>query len=113
MYSSAQQGGGDFEKSVEDVWIDHHGKYRIETHIRDLGETKGLRWTYVIFYFCHCVLSKMVATSIIRPAIFMELFEGFMGKVSATIMRAGFKADTKLQLAVSSCTNLTMNPDVN
>jgi len=76
VFSSVERG----DESYDDQWtLDRAAKVKIERHVKSLGE-KGLRWT------------------ILRPAFFMENFDGTIGKITVTVLRCGLKPDTKVQL---------------
>jgi len=80
MYSSRERGG---ETDDDDAKLDYAAKVKVERHIRSLGE-KGLRW---------CLL---------RPAFFMENYEGTIGRITATVLKCGLKPDTKVQLIAAN-----------
>ncbi|TCD61456.1 hypothetical protein EIP91_008413 [Steccherinum ochraceum] len=81
VFSSAERGG---EALDDELKTDRLAKVRIERHTKELGE-KGLRWT------------------ILRPAFFMENFDGgLIGKITATVMRCGLQPTTKLQLVAAN-----------
>ncbi|KAL5536541.1 hypothetical protein ACEPAF_363 [Sanghuangporus sanghuang] len=74
MYSSSERG----DEVYDDTPIlSKTAKVQIERHIKSLD---GLRWT------------------ILRPTLFMENFDGFVGRITAAVFRVGLKEDTKLQL---------------
>ncbi|KIP04115.1 hypothetical protein PHLGIDRAFT_76496 [Phlebiopsis gigantea 11061_1 CR5-6] len=76
IFSSVERGGESYDDKLT---LDRAAKVKIERHVRSLGE-QGLRWT------------------ILRPAFFMENFDGTIGSVTATVLRCGLKPTTKLQL---------------
>ncbi|TCD63909.1 hypothetical protein EIP91_004788 [Steccherinum ochraceum] len=76
VYSSVHRGETDDDS---EILAEHTGKIKIERHIQSLGE-QGLQWT------------------IVRPVLFMENFEGTMGKMTTTIFRAGLKKDVKCRM---------------
>ncbi|THG92505.1 hypothetical protein EW145_g8694, partial [Phellinidium pouzarii] len=76
VFSSVERGGEAFD---DHLTLDRAAKVAIERHIRSLD---GLRWT------------------ILRPAFFMENFDGAVGRITATVLRVGMKEDTKIQLVV-------------
>jgi len=80
MYSSRERGG---EKHDSEAKLDYLAKVNIENHLRSLGD-KGLRW---------CLL---------RPAFFMENYDGIIGRVTATVLKCGLKPDTKVQLIAAN-----------
>jgi len=77
VYSSVHRGETDDDS--DRILSEHMGKIKIERHIQSLGE-QGLQWT------------------IIRPVLFMEAYEGTIGKVTTTVFRAGLKKDAKMRL---------------
>ncbi|KAI0077334.1 NAD(P)-binding protein [Panus rudis PR-1116 ss-1] len=79
VFSSVERGG---EEDEEKLVVDRAAKARIEKHVLGLGE-KGLNWT------------------ILRPAFFMENLEGFIGKLTVSVLRAGLKPDTKIDLVAT------------
>lgn len=76
IFSSVERGGESYDDKLT---LDRAAKVKIERHVRSLGE-QGLGWT------------------ILRPAFFMENFDGTIGSVTATVLRCGLKPTTKLQL---------------
>lgn len=78
MFSSVERGGEGYD---EHLLQDRAAKAAIERHIKSL---EGLRWTFV------------------RPAFFMENFDGAIGSITTTVLKVGLKKDTKLQLIVRS-----------
>jgi len=74
VYSSSDRG---HESRDEGATLSHLAKANIEKHIKSKPD---LRWT------------------IIRPVYFMELFDGMVGRITFSVVRAGLKKDTKLQL---------------
>ncbi|THU90894.1 NAD(P)-binding protein [Dendrothele bispora CBS 962.96] len=88
IYSSSDR-GDEREDDVEDK--QHYkpslnksriAKGRIEEHVKELGE-RGLPWT------------------ILRPVFFMEIFEGTVGWITASVFKAGLGPDTELQLVAA------------
>ncbi|CAL1699637.1 unnamed protein product [Somion occarium] len=77
VFSSVERGGETFD---EDLILDRAAKVKIEKHVRSLGE-KGLNWT------------------ILRPAFFMENLDGFIGRITFTVLHCGLKPDVKIQMA--------------
>lgn len=47
-----------------------------------------------------CLESLTAYYRFLRPAFFMENFDGTIGSITATVLRTGLKKDTKLQLIV-------------
>lgn len=78
MFSSVERGGEGYD---DHLLQDRAAKAAIERHIKSL---EGLRWTFV------------------RPAFFMENFDGAIGSITTTVLKVGLKKDTKLQLIVRS-----------
>ena len=76
VFSSVERGGEGYD---DHLLQDRAAKAAIERHIKGL---EGLRWT------------------ILRPAFFMENFDGTLGRVTLSVLRVGLKKDTKLQLVV-------------
>ncbi|KDQ60861.1 hypothetical protein JAAARDRAFT_55600 [Jaapia argillacea MUCL 33604] len=74
IFSSVERGGEAFD---DHLTLDRAAKVKIENHLRS---SDNLSWT------------------ILRPAFFMENFDGAIGKVTTTVLQQGLKADTKLQL---------------
>ncbi|TDL18495.1 NAD(P)-binding protein [Rickenella mellea] len=74
VFSSLERGGESFD---DNYTLDRAAKVKIERHIRSLD---GLSWT------------------ILRPAFFMENFDGAVGTITSTVLRCGLKPDTKLML---------------
>ncbi|KAH8114192.1 NAD(P)-binding protein [Phellopilus nigrolimitatus] len=74
VFSSVERGGEGYD---DQLTLDRHAKVQIERHIKSLD---GLHWT------------------ILRPAFFMENFDGTIGRITATVLRVGLQKDTKLQL---------------
>ncbi|KAJ7211084.1 NAD(P)-binding protein [Mycena rebaudengoi] len=74
IFSSAERGGEYWDDSAK---LDRRAKVMIERHIRQL---EGLPWT------------------ILRPGIFMEIYEGTIGSVSAGVFKNGLKPTTTSQL---------------
>ncbi|KAI5117406.1 hypothetical protein M0805_004628 [Coniferiporia weirii] len=74
VFSSVERGGEGFD---DQLTLDRAAKVHIERHIKSLD---GLRWT------------------ILRPAFFMENFDGAVGRITTAVLRSGLKKDTKLQL---------------
>ncbi|EGO00085.1 hypothetical protein SERLA73DRAFT_88941 [Serpula lacrymans var. lacrymans S7.3] len=79
IYSSARRAGPKYEN---DLKLSGLAKARIEQHCMSLGE-KGLPWT------------------IIRPVIFMENFDGFIGSITFSVLKTGLKPDTEVALISS------------
>lgn len=46
-------------------------------------------------------MEGVVICSIVRPGIFMECFDGFMGWIAVTVFREGLTKDATLPLVVS------------
>ena len=76
VFSSVERGGEGYD---DHLLQDRAAKAAIERHIKSL---EGLRWT------------------ILRPAFFMENFDGAIGSITTTVLRIGLKKETKLQLIV-------------
>ncbi|KAF8511254.1 NAD(P)-binding protein [Hysterangium stoloniferum] len=79
IYSSAERSG---ESNDDNEMLSGLAKVRIERHLKAFGE-KGLKWT------------------ILRPVVFMENFEGALGKITAAVMATGLKPTTKIRLVGS------------
>ncbi|KAJ0122043.1 hypothetical protein J7T55_002554 [Diaporthe amygdali] len=79
VYSSAIQVG-----PTEDDHLDnsHRAKPQIEDYCKELG-SQGMNWI------------------IIRPGFFMENFDGLVGALAVSVMRAGLGKDTTLNLVAS------------
>jgi len=76
IFSSVERGG---ERDDDKAVLDRLAKVKIEKHIQDLG-VKGLSWT------------------ILRPGFFMENYEGSIGAITVSVLKAGLKHTTTLQL---------------
>ncbi|KIJ39449.1 hypothetical protein M422DRAFT_781028 [Sphaerobolus stellatus SS14] len=76
VLSTVERGG---EGNDDNYTLDRAAKVKIERHVRSLGE-KGFKWT------------------ILRPAFFMENFDGTLGKITAAVLRTGLQKETKIQL---------------
>ncbi|GJE96616.1 NAD(P)-binding protein [Phanerochaete sordida] len=74
IYSSVERGD---EARDDSPASSHSAKIQIERHVKS---KQGLNWT------------------ILRPAFFMENFDGFIGRITLSVLRVGLKKDTKLQL---------------
>ncbi|KAL1864543.1 hypothetical protein Daus18300_007558 [Diaporthe australafricana] len=79
VYSSSIQVGPSKDDAVDNS---HRGKVEIEEYCMGLG-SKGLNWI------------------IIRPGFFMENFDGLLGALAVSAMRAGLDKDTTITLIVS------------
>ena len=97
IFSSVERGGESYD---DQLTLDRAAKVKIERHVRSLGE-RGLRWTYVCFQPSPWLsLNGVCVVRILRPAFFMENFDGTIGSITATVLRCGLKPTTKLQLIV-------------
>ncbi|KAK0448593.1 NAD(P)-binding protein [Armillaria borealis] len=76
VFSSVERGG---ESSDDVLMLDRLAKARIERHLRGLG-SHGLAWT------------------ILRPGFFMENYEGIVGAITVSVLKAGLPKDTTIQL---------------
>ncbi|KAK7715697.1 hypothetical protein SLS63_011284 [Diaporthe eres] len=79
VYSSAIPVGPSEDDHLDNS---HRAKPRIENYCRELG-SKGLNWI------------------IIRPGFFMENFDGFLGAIAVSGLRAGLDRDTTINLVAS------------
>ena len=103
IFSSVERGGESYDDKLT---LDRAAKVKIERHVRSLGE-KGLRWTYVLEALLESISSDLTScihrNRILRPAFFMENFDGTIGNITTTVLRVGLKPTTKLQLIASIC----------
>ncbi|KAE9407574.1 NAD(P)-binding protein [Gymnopus androsaceus JB14] len=76
VFSSVERGG---ERDDDKAVLDRLAKVKIEQHIRELGN-KGLPWT------------------ILRPGFFMENYEGTIGSITVSVLKAGLQPTTTIQL---------------
>ncbi|KAL1886825.1 hypothetical protein Plec18167_000760 [Paecilomyces lecythidis] len=76
IYSSALRTGPRYDDQEQ---LSGRAKVNIERHVQSLGE-KGLPWT------------------IIRPSFFMENFSGFIGCITAGVLKQGLRPETKVRL---------------
>ncbi|KLO19619.1 NAD(P)-binding protein [Schizopora paradoxa] len=74
IFSSVERGDEGYDDKLT---LDRLAKVQIERHIRSLT---GLRWTFL------------------RPAFFMENFDGTIGSITNTVLKCGLQKTTKLQL---------------
>ncbi|KAF7296073.1 NmrA-like family domain-containing protein 1 [Mycena kentingensis (nom. inval.)] len=79
IYSSAERGGEHHDDDESSMQPDGVAKVRVERHVKALG-AKGLKWT------------------IVRPAFFMENYEGFIGWLIAAVFKAGMKPTSTIPL---------------
>lgn len=76
VYSSFERRGDQFD---DEQVLSGKAKVNIERHVRQLGE-KGLPWT------------------ILRPAFFMENYDGTIGSITVGVLKAGLKSTTAIAL---------------
>ncbi|KAK7054895.1 hypothetical protein VNI00_003358 [Paramarasmius palmivorus] len=76
VFSSVERGGEGFDATMMG---DRLAKINIEKHVKHLG-AQGLNWT------------------ILRPGFFMENYEGFIGRITFGVLKAGLKPSTTVQI---------------
>lgn len=80
----------------------HRAKPQIENYCKELG-SKGLNWMQVDRSYSWPSHRHLLTTgrSILRPAFFMENFDGFIGAIAVSGLRAGLDKHTTINLVVS------------
>lgn len=99
IYSSIERRGDQFD---DEQTLSGLAKVNIERYVRQLG-TKGLPWTYVLpFIPARGTRLRVSHTycSILRPAFFMENYNGKIGSITAGVLKAGLKPTTAIALIV-------------
>ncbi|CZT45187.1 uncharacterized protein RSE6_05475 [Rhynchosporium secalis] len=76
VYSSAGRSGPEYEDRLT---LSRLAKRNVERYCVELGE-RGLKWT------------------ILRPGFFVENFGGFIGRITASVLKSGLDADTTVGL---------------
>lgn len=80
IYSSIERRGDQFDDEQK---FSGRAKVNIERHVRQLGE-KGLPWT------------------ILRPAFFMENYDGKVGSITVGVLKVGLKPTTAVALIAAA-----------
>ena len=98
IYSSSFRAGPLYEA---DLRQSGKAKSNIELHCKELGR-RGLPWTWV-YYSSRTAREGMLmsTSSILRPGFFLENFDGFIGSITASVLKKGLNPETEVGFIVS------------